>query len=1002
VNTAIRCLLLLVLAVPDLNAKDPTPTDDRLVIELVAREPEIVTPTGIAVDEAGRVWAIENNTHERPANYKGPASDRVRIFSDFDAGGRARRITTFAEGFRNAMALALGKDGAVFLATRADIYLLRDKSGDGTADERRVIVRLETSGQYPHNGLSGFAFDALGNLYFALGENLGAPYKLIGSDGTTLQGGGEGGSIYRCRPDGTSLVRIATGFWNTFNLTIDGFGRLFAVDNDPDSRGPCRLMHIVIGGDYGYRFRNGRKGLHPFTAWNGELPATLPMVAGTAEAPSGIVAYESTGLPAEYRGDLISTSWGDHVVERFRLAPRGASFTSQAQTLVRGGEDFRPVGIAVAPDGSLYLSDWVDKSYPVHGKGRIWRIRMKKAPLDDGLRASKVTAPASGGRQPPVAQLRHLLNHPRREIRAAAGEALVKNGRGSKDILASVLHEDTDIRARLQALWAAAKLEQPTAAELVVSALGDSAPEVRGEAARLLGAMLPAEPARRDESRLLALATKDASPYPRLQAVAQLRTEPSLQAIVPVLADNDPFLAGAALEALGRPGHTGLLLTHADATNPKVRLGVLLALRRAGEAGGRGTLPKYLEDPDPGIRRAAIQWVGEERLQEYAPLLKPAAAQPPVTREVFEALLASQEFLAGVSKKPLEELSGEVYVAQVVRDAGQAPALRALALRMLRPDHPALTAPLLRQFLDGPDRSLRHEAAWTLALRSDGPSQDVLRGLAGDSKAGLGLRAEAILGLADSAGSPASRSLLLALLDTPVLRRDALRSLRAVASQADVARSLREWWEKLEGSEAGGRNGLPDTSAARRELAGQLLLALRAGSGSKSDRFLQGLGEAAGRRPQTEVQWRAALAGGGDAAAGERVFFHPNGPRCFACHRVDGRGGSIGPDLTRIAAGLQHDRLIESILTPSKEIAPQFVAWHIGTRDGKVRTGVIVDEGPNSTITVGDAAGKLEVINRIEIEERHALITSIMPDNLVALMTPLEFRDLVAYLETRK
>ena len=47
--------------------------------------------------------------------------------------------------------------------------------------------------------------------------------------------------------------------------------------------------------------------------------------------------------------------------------------------VVTGGDDFRPVGIAAAPDGSLYISDWVDKSYDVHGKGRIWRLRNARA-----------------------------------------------------------------------------------------------------------------------------------------------------------------------------------------------------------------------------------------------------------------------------------------------------------------------------------------------------------------------------------------------------------------------------------------------------------------------------------------------------------------------------------------------------------------------------------------------------------------------------------------------
>ena len=44
---------------------------------------------------------------------------------------------------------------------------------------------------------------------FGMGENLGADYKLIGSDGTTLKGGGEGGNIYWCTADGKKLRRYA-------------------------------------------------------------------------------------------------------------------------------------------------------------------------------------------------------------------------------------------------------------------------------------------------------------------------------------------------------------------------------------------------------------------------------------------------------------------------------------------------------------------------------------------------------------------------------------------------------------------------------------------------------------------------------------------------------------------------------------------------------------------------------------------------------------------------
>src|SRR6266851_2565124 len=110
----------------------PTVADDRLMIELVAKEPDIVTPTGIAVDERGRIWCIENNTHQRPADYKGHPSDRIRIYDDFNAKGKARRVKTFADGFKNSMGLAIDRDGRVFLATRSEIFVLRDTKGDDT------------------------------------------------------------------------------------------------------------------------------------------------------------------------------------------------------------------------------------------------------------------------------------------------------------------------------------------------------------------------------------------------------------------------------------------------------------------------------------------------------------------------------------------------------------------------------------------------------------------------------------------------------------------------------------------------------------------------------------------------------------------------------------------------------------------------------------------------------------------------------------------------------
>jgi putative membrane-bound dehydrogenase-like protein len=958
----------------------PPRAESGVAFDLVAIEPEIVTPTGIAVDESGRIWVIENHTHQRPRDYPGPQSDRIRILDDFDPSGKARRATTFADGFRNSMGLTLGLDGSVYLATRAAIYRLRDTKGAGAADERTVIIHLDTKAVYPHNGLSGFAWDALGRLYFGFGENEGLPYKLVGSDGRILEGGGEGGSIYRCQPDGGGMIRVATGFWNPFGLTVDAFGRLFAVDNDPDSRGPCRLLYVMPGGDYGYRYRNGRKGLHPYTAWNGELPGTLPMVAGTGEAPSGILQYEATNLPPSFRGSLLATSWGDHILERFDLQAKGASFAGQAHAFVRGGEFFRPVGIAMAPDGSCVISDWCDKSYPVHGKGRIWRLHGPGSAAEAIVRADQLSSFSAD-------RLGELLANSRQAVRNETGRLLARMGSKGTAVLERLLVQAPEPRTRVQALWglvqAGANCDWKRLRPLVLS---DQAAEVRAEAVARLGEIgVLREGDKLFPEKLLV----DPDAHVRCQAILQLDPKRDLDPLLNTLTDADPFLVNASEIVLGRPGQSALLLPHATDKRPLVRLGVLIALRHTQDPEARQALSGYLSDADPAIRRAAIQWVAEDRLQEFAPRLEAAAALPPVTRDVFEALLAAKPLLAGEKRQPKDEVAGEDYIAAIVADERQPQAFRTLGLGLLRPDHRALTPDRLQKFLASSDADLRRETARTLRLRTDAPAQDLLRKLAINRALDLARRADAVVGLATSNGTAESQKVLVGLLGEPGLDRDVVRSLRGAALTSDLDSQRWAWWDRYE----------KKTSSAGRELAAQLALQLSAGSTGDHQSRLKELQAVATPRPQNAEGWLGLARQSGDAAAGERVFFHPQGPRCSQCHRIGGRGGNIGPDLTTIGTALTTDKLVDSILTPSREIAPQYTTWLITTRAGKLHSGVIVEEGPNSTVTLADSQGKLTVIPRNDIEERHAQPGSIMPDNLTSLMTSQDWTDLLAYLK---
>jgi putative membrane-bound dehydrogenase-like protein len=356
----------------------PESKDQRITVELFAEAPQIKHPTGLSIDKNGRVYVIESHTHFPPEGYAGPEGDKIYVFSGKEEDGRTSRRTIFAEGLKMGMDLLMAEDGWLYVAERSRISRLRDSNGDLRADEQELLIDLQTTGSYPHNGLSGLCFDALGHLYFGLGENLGHPYTMVDRDGIRIKGAkGAGGGVFRCSRNGKQLKQIARGFWNPFGVWVDEFGRILAVDNDPSARPPCRLLHVVPGGDYGYQFQFGRSGIHPFLAWDGELSNTLPMVCGVGEGPCEIIHFNSPAFPKEYRGEYLVTSWGDHRVERYRLEQHGISIRGKMEPLVQGGDSFRPVSMAMAPDGTLYITDWGSRLYNLHGEGKIWRIRPK-------------------------------------------------------------------------------------------------------------------------------------------------------------------------------------------------------------------------------------------------------------------------------------------------------------------------------------------------------------------------------------------------------------------------------------------------------------------------------------------------------------------------------------------------------------------------------------------------------------------------------------------------
>jgi putative membrane-bound dehydrogenase-like protein len=961
-------ILLLVIASPSAGEeRKPRALDPRIRIELFASAPQIVTPTGIDVDHRGRVWAIESNTHFRPDDYQGHSSDRVLVMSDTNADGQADSIVTFADGLTHAMSLAVRPSGAVYVATRKQIVVYRDNDGDLRADSKKRIVRLDTPGNYPHDGLAGFAFDAMDWMYFGLGENLGAKYKLIGSDGTTLTGGGEGGNLYRCRLDGTKLTQWATGFWNPHASCVDAFGRLFSVDNDPDSRPPCRLLHIIPGGDYGFRFRNGRKGLHPFTSWNGEIPGTLPMVSGTGEAPSGIVAYESDGLPKDYVGNLLVTSWGDHRIDRFRLRPKGASFQSVPETVIQGDENFRPVGLAVAPDGSLFCTDWVLRDYKLHGKGRVWRISAVNPPSRKVVDVTTITAKL------PVDELNKLLTSPRIDVRRSAAQALIRTASGIQKLGALIGNRDLQNRFRNEAFWA-------------VERWGSEKHSI--DLKHLIDLYLEIREIRGRRNR----GAWSAWHYEQMEGVMtsvldgriefELLLKERHSKLNEYFEQTDPFVFAALVDETVKHFDEQSVL---DFWNPKqnrparARVAGLLAARRKN--------PKHvsflklgLRDSDPSVRRTAVQWVAEERLAQFRGQLKTILNSEPMTTDLFLATLAALEMLDGKSPHEFDKTPASKYVLPLLKDARRSPAVRAQALRLVAPDDPVLDATLLQSLLGSDNRQLKLETVRTLQSSPLPEAADLLAAVAADGKNDLRMRAEALVGLgrrsANAQQQQRSNRLLVQLLESKsaALRSEALRSLRGqVTSDATVKQAIERLAKTPHGLQA--------------PLAHEIAMAL---------------GKNPGRPQESSRREKPDFLAGGDAEAGRRIFFHSQSAGCYKCHTVHGRGGKVGPDLSAIGRTQNRKRMAESILEPSKEIAPQFTTWTLVMKSGKVHSGIFLGDTRDNVQRIGTTEGNVLELPPGQIDARKPHNTSIMPQKLVERLTAGEFRDLLAFLETLK
>jgi putative membrane-bound dehydrogenase-like protein len=863
---------LLLLALPSGIQGDEFPKlrDPRLQIQLFAESPDIVTPIGMTIDGRDRIFVVESHTHLPPSDYAGPTSDRIKLFVDRDFDGTPDRISIFAEGIREAMNLAVSPEGDLYVVCAREVLRLVDEDRDGVCDRQEIVLKLVTEERYAHNSLLGITFDRDGWMYVSRGNAGSHHYRIQGADETTVEGYGDGGNVVRCRPDGAQLKEFATGFWNPFDLKFDRGGRLLLVDNDPDARGPNRLLHVAGQGDYGYKSLYGGGGNHPFQGWDGSLPGTLPFIAGTGEAPSGLLDCRRSSFPEDYARSILVTIWNENSIEQFDVVPQGGTLIAREKSVfLAGSKEFRPVAIDCDSRGNLFITDWVLVNYPNHGRGRIWRVSCKS------------------------------------------------------ETDRTVPHRYFD-------------------------------------------------------------------PYPTEQAnsmLSEVAATNDQQVLVDSLQDNDPFLRHAVHTRLADARFAPVRETLAVHPDPKVRLGALLASKRAVDA-SQSMLKAFLADRDETVRRAALLWAGEAMQPELRPHLESALGTPPAGAELFETYLAAvqnldPEFIRAYRSRQqsraqqIRQRLPAGVLLQVARSDRFSAEVRGMAIRRL--DEASLIAnrdwfeeqlarcadplalSIIRRFAELSDEQ-RNELAETLTEMA----------LGGEHSSTV--RCESLLALSTLKVTDPRRILPLLRHGDPDIAVEAARTFRA-------------WLD------AGWARNCLD-SITRMQLANEVkesLVEAQHGGlvGDESKRS----------RPKSSQEWADFLASGGDAGRGRRVFFtHRVG--CAKCHTVDGRGGILGPDLSRVAQSKTRAQIVDAILDPSAEYPPQYQAWVVVTTDGLVHRGLQLDHKAGGAIDLIAESGEPVHFNADEIEDYGASPTSLMPSGLSETMTPGEFKDLVAFLES--
>jgi len=146
-------------------------------------------------------------------------------------------------------------------------------------------------------------------------------------------------------------------------------------------------------------------------------------------------------------------------------------------------------------------------------------------------------------------------------------------------------------------------------------------------------------------------------------------------------------------------------------------------------------------------------------------------------------------------------------------------------------------------------------------------------------------------------------------------------------------------------------------------------------------------------------EFRPALFGG-NAADGKRIFFDRPEAQCVRCHKINGEGGDVGPDLSHVRREKDREYLLESIVLPNRQIAPGFESVMVTLKNDETYAGVLKSEDANQLVLNSPDTGLL-TIKKADIQTRRKAL-SPMPEGIGQILSKHDLRNLIEFLSTLK